>query len=47
MITAQMLSEGQKGPVTLDTEKYPAEVRYTLDGTARFPDQTFTTGLLS
>ena len=30
VITAQMLSEGKKARVTLDTEKYPAEVRYTL-----------------
>ena len=29
VITAQMLSEGKKARVTLDTEKYPAEVRYT------------------
>ena len=32
-----MLSEGKKARVTLDTEKYPAEVRYTLDGTALVP----------
>jgi N-acetyl-beta-hexosaminidase len=37
VITAQMLSEGKKARVTLDTEKYPAEVRYTLDGTAPVP----------
>lgn len=31
-ITARIVREGRKARVTLDTEKYPAEVRYTLDG---------------
>lgn len=33
VITAHALSGGKRARVTLDVEKYPAEVRYTLDGT--------------
>lgn len=32
-ITAHVIAEDKRVRITLDTEKYPAEVRYTLDGT--------------
>ncbi len=31
-IEAQIIKEGKRARVTLDSEKFPAEVRYTLDG---------------